>query len=189
MAFRGKDSRALKITLEDTTSNSKEIIQPPKTKTNTTSSREANMDSPRVVSIINITRITNTLEDSLIMTCRGINQALEDSLIMTCRGISKVIKHPGSIIVKEDNIREGTPIGMISITSGTSPSMISPTEDKGVETSNTMTQGEGPLADRVDQEKDPTAGVVTIPEMETTTATEILTLVMGVINEETVRRS
>ena len=188
MAFRGKDSRALKITLdkikEDTTSNSKDIIQPLKTKINTTSSREASMDSPRVVSIINITRTTNTLEDSLIMTCRGINQALEDSLIMTCRGINKVTKHPGSNIIKVDSTKEVTLVGTTSTTS-----MTSPIEDRAMETSSTMTQGGGPLVDRADQEIDPIAGVVILPEMIITTAIEILTLVMGVINEETARRS
>ena len=103
--------------------------------------------------------------------------------------ITMVIKHPGNTTTKGVNTRGGTPTGMMSITNGTSPSMTNPAEDKGVETSITMTKGIDPRAGKAGQEKDPTAGEITIPEMEIIVETEIMTLVMGGINEETARRS
>ena len=108
--------------------------------------------------------------------------------------ITMEIKHPGNTTTKGVNTRGGTPTGMMSITNGTSPSMTNPSmtnpaEDKGVGTSITMTKGIDPQVGKAGQEKDPTAEEIIIPEMEIAAGTEIMTLVMGGINEETARRS
>ena len=104
-----------------------------------------------------------------------------------------VIKLPGNTIIKV-NTKGGTLIGMMSTTNGTShsmtsPNMTNPTEDKGVGTSITRTKGKDPRAGKAGQGKDPTTEEMIIPEMEIAVGTEILTLVMGGINEETARRS
>ena len=88
----------------------------------------------------------------------------------------------------------GTLIEMMSITNGishsmTSPNMTNPTEDKEVGTSITRIKGKDPRVDIAGQEKDPITEEMTIPEMGIVVETEILTLVMGGINEETARRA
>ena len=176
MAFRGKDprdSRAPKITLDRTRTRIKaDLVTNNKgiTLTNPPNSSVASLVSPREDNSTNIIRITNTPEASLIMTCRGINWAPEDSLVMTCRGTNKATKLPGSNTTKVDSTKGVTQIGTSNMTN--------PIEDRAMAISSIWTQEKDPLVvDRVDQGPELIAEVIT------------MTLVMGVINEETARRS
>ena len=75
--------------------------------------------------------------------------------------------------------KEDTLIEMRSTNSGTRHNMISISTPK--------TQEKGHLVDKAGLGKDPKVEEKILPDMETITEIEILTLVMGGINEETAR--
>ena len=91
-----------------------------------------------------------------------------------------VTKLLGSTRIK-DSTKEGTLIERRSTNNGTRHSMTSP--------STSRIQEKGHQVDRAGLEKDPKEEEKIFPVMEIIIEIEILTLVMGGINEETARRA